>query len=117
MITGVHSLIYTKKVEELRAFFREKLDFPYVETGGGWQIFALPPAELGMHPVEGETRFEMYLMCDDIDATLADLKERGIEIAGPVHDQPWGRSCGIKLPDGSVLGIYEPRHATAIALK
>ena len=119
MITGVHNLMYSKKAEELRTFFREKLDLPFVDAGYGWQIFALPPAELGTHPIEGEgeTRVEMYLMCDDIEGTLADLKAQGVEIAGPVQEQPWGLSSGIKLPDGSVLGIYEPRHATAIALK
>lgn len=117
MITGVHSLIYTKKVEELRTFFREKLDLPFVDAGHGWQIFALPPAEVGMHETEGETHVEMYLMCDDIDGTLAELEAQGVEAAGPIQEQPWGRQSGIRLPDGSVLGIYEPRHATAIGLK
>ena len=116
MINGVHSLIYTKKSEELRTFFRDTLGMKFVDAGGGWQIFALPPAELAMHPDEGETRVEMYLMCDDIKATLADLKAKGVEITGPVEDRRWGLASGIRLPDGSVMGIYEPRHATAIAL-
>jgi len=117
MITGVHSLIYTKKVEELRAFFREQLGLKFVDAGGGWQIFALPPAELAMHPKDGETHVEMYLMCDNIEATVAELKAKGVAIEGAIEDRRWGFSCGIRLPDGSVMGLYEPRHATAIGME
>jgi predicted enzyme related to lactoylglutathione lyase len=117
MINGVHSLIYTKQPEEMRTFFRDVLGLKFVDAGGGWQIFALPPAEVAMHPDDQDTHVEMYLMCDDIEGTLADLKTKGVEISHPVEDRRWGLSAGIRMPDGSVMGIYEPRHATAIGTK
>jgi predicted enzyme related to lactoylglutathione lyase len=83
---------------------------PSADAGGGWLIFALPPAELAVHPAEGETRHELYLMCDDIQATLADLRARGVEVAREVSDQGWGLLAAIRLPDGSEFPIYEPRH-------
>ena len=81
-----------------------------MDAGGGWRIFALPPAELAIHPADGGGRHELYLMCDDIDATLAELRAKGITVARDVSDERWGRLAAIRLPDGSELPIYEPRH-------
>jgi predicted enzyme related to lactoylglutathione lyase len=116
MITGVHALIYTPAAEEVRTFFRDVLEFRSVDAGGGWLIFALPPAELGIHPA-GANSHELYLMCDDIEATVAELRAKGVEFSGPVADAGFGRVATIALPGGSELALYEPRHPTAIDLR
>lgn len=110
MITGMHAIVFSAEAEKVRAFFADVLRMPSVDAGGGWLIFALPPAELAVHPADGETRHELYLMCDDIQATLADLRARGVEVAREVSDQGWGLLAAIRLPDGSEFPIYEPRH-------
>ncbi len=118
MITGAHTIIYTKEAEQLRAFFRDKLGFHCVDAGGGWLIFALPPGELAVHPAEGDSgsegEHELFLMCDDLQKTVADLKTKGVELTKPITEAPFGLLTAIKLPDGNELGIYEPRHPTAI---
>ena len=114
-IIGIHALIYSKKDEATRAFFRDVLGFPSVDAGRGWLIFAAPPAELAVHPAEGDEFHELYLMCDDIDATVADLKRKGVS-TGPIQEQRWGRVTQIALPSGDELGLYEPRHPTAIEM-
>jgi len=116
MINGVHALIYTKQPDAVRAFFRDVVGAPNVDAGHGWLIFALPPAELGIHPAEDEESHELYLMCDDIDRTLAELKTKGIEAAGPISDQGWGRVTSIAITHGVTLGLYQPRHPTALHL-
>ena len=110
MITGMHAIVFSAEAEKVRAFFTDVLGLPSVDAGGGWLIFALPPAELAVHPADGETRHELYLMCDDIQATLADLRARRVEVAREVSDQGWGLLAAIRLPDGSEFPIYEPRH-------
>jgi predicted enzyme related to lactoylglutathione lyase len=114
-INAVHALIYSSKADEVRAFLRDVIGWPHVDDGQGWLIFAMPPAEVGVHPTDGPTTHELYLMCDDIEATMADLGAKGVEFTQPVSDQGWGLVTGIKLADGSTLGLYQPRHATAIA--
>jgi catechol 2,3-dioxygenase-like lactoylglutathione lyase family enzyme len=106
----MHAIVFSAEAEKVRAFFADVLGMPSVDAGGGWLIFALPPAELAVHPADGETRHELYLMCDDIRATLADLRARGVEVAREVSDQGWGLLAAIRLPDGSEFPIYEPRH-------
>ena len=106
----MHAIVFSAEAEKVRAFFADVLGMPSVDAGGGWLIFALPPAELAVHPADGETRHELYLMCDDIQATLADLRARGVEVAREVSDQGWGLLAAIRLPDGSEFPIYEPRH-------
>lgn len=86
------------------------LELPSVDAGGGWLIFAAPPAELAVHPTDGDGYHQLYLMCDDINATLAELAAKGVEIAAGVSDQRWGLVAAIRLPDGTELPIYEPRH-------
>jgi catechol 2,3-dioxygenase-like lactoylglutathione lyase family enzyme len=112
MITGAHAIVYTKDADAVRAFFRGVLEFRSVDAGGGWLIFALPPAELAAHPSDGEPRHELYLMCDDIEATTAELGAKGVEFNGPVTDEGFGLMTAIRLPGGGELGLYEPKHPT-----
>lgn len=112
MITGAHTIIYTKDPESLRAWFRDVLEFPFVDVGEGWLIFSLPPAELAVHPTDGAIRHELFLMCDDIEATVRMLEAKGVATQ-PVRDQGWGRLTSIVMPDGGELGLYEPRHQRA----
>jgi catechol 2,3-dioxygenase-like lactoylglutathione lyase family enzyme len=112
LITGAHTVVFSSDAEADRAFFRDKLELESVDAGGGWLIFALPPSELAVHPSDGSTGHELYLMCDDIEATVADLEGKGVAFARPVEDQGWGRLTAIVLPGGGELGLYEPRHPT-----
>src|ERR1700733_5696747 len=109
MITGLHAIVFSPQAEKVRAFFADVLGLESADAGGGWLIFAHPPAELAVHPAD-DRRHELYLMCDDISATLTELKAKGAEIARDVSDQGWGLLAAIRLPDGSELPIYEPRH-------
>lgn len=114
MITGAHSLLYTTKPDEMRAFFDEVLGLRSVDAGGGWLIFALPPAEVAVHPIDpGGEHHELTLMCDDIDATVGALQARGARFAGGVEDRRWGRTIQLVLPDDMQLMLYEPRHPIA----
>ena len=116
MIKAVHTIVYSNQAEGVRAFFDDVLGLPSVDAGGGWPIFALPPAELAVHPGDEPGRVEMYLMCDDIDQTVEDLRAKGVTFAGPVTEQRWGRSTTIKLADGSELGLYQPKHPSPFQL-
>jgi catechol 2,3-dioxygenase-like lactoylglutathione lyase family enzyme len=110
VITGLHAIVFSPEAEKVRAFFRDVLGLTSVDAGGGWLIFAMPPAELAVHPADGAGRHELYLMCDDIHATLAELRGKGVQVAGDVADLGWGLLAAIRVPDGSELPIYEPRH-------
>lgn len=110
MITGVHAIVFSPDADKARAFFADVLGLSSVDAGGGWPIFALPPAELAVHPADGAARHELYLMCDDIRGTLAELRDKGVEVAREVSDQGWGLLAAVRLPDGTELPIYEPRH-------
>ena len=110
MITGAHSIIYSKNPEADRAFLRDVLQLTSVDVGHGWLIFGLPPAEVAVHPSEENNVHEFYLMCDDIEAFAAQMKEKGIA-CGPVDDQGWGLLSKLTLPGGGELGVYQPRHA------
>ena len=114
MITGVHAIMFSPQAEKVRAFCADVLGLSSADAGGGWLIFALPPAELAVHPADGEARHELYLMCDDIHATLAELRGKGVEVARGVSDQGWGLLAAIRLPDGEELPIYEPRHRSPL---
>ena len=114
MITGAHTIIYTARADEMRAFFRDKLGFPFVDAGGGWPIFALPPAETAVHPIDaGHEHHELGLMCDDLEATMAQLRDHGVEFAGDVAEHRWGRAIQMVLPDGTEMMLYQPLHTTA----
>lgn len=110
MINGTHVIIYSTDAEADRNFIRDVLGFPGVDAGDGWLIFKLPPSEIAVHPTDGPVKQEFYLMCDDIEKTLADVTARGVEISSPVSDHGWGLLASIKLPSGSNLSIYQPRH-------
>ena len=116
MITALHALIYSSRADEVRDFLRDRLGLPHVDSGGGWLIFALPPAEVAVHPTGGAGRHELYLMCDDLNATMDELAAKGVEFTGEVRDQEWGRETGIRLPGGDVLGLYQPKHEVAYDL-
>ena len=115
-IIGLHAILYSKKADETRKFFTDVLGFPSVDAGRGWLIFAAPPAELAVHPAEDDEQHELYLMCDDVNATIAQLNAKGVTTT-PVSEQPWGRLTEIVLPSGQKLGLYEPKHPKAIDLK
>jgi catechol 2,3-dioxygenase-like lactoylglutathione lyase family enzyme len=114
-ITGSHVIIYSRDAEADREFFRDVLECPYVEAGDNWLIFKLPPSEVAFHPIGGAETQELYLMCDDIDATVDWLASKGITCAAVV-DQGWGLLTAIQLPGGGELGMYQPRHPLAIDL-
>jgi predicted enzyme related to lactoylglutathione lyase len=115
LISGVHSLIYSHDAEADRAFFRDVLGLDSVDSGGGWLIFALPPAELAVHPTEDEDDHELYLLCDDIEATAKELERRKVPITRPFDEERWGRVTRITLPGGGRIGLYQPKHALAHA--
>jgi hypothetical protein len=111
----MHAIIYSREAEALRELLGKTLGFRSVDAGGGWLIFALPPAELAAHPAEDGGRHELYLMCDDIEQTVKELEGRGVELTGPVTDEGFGLITAIKLPGGGELGLYEPRHPTPLS--
>jgi len=113
MINGAHVVIYTKDAEADRAFFRDVLKFPSVDAGHGWLIFAMPPAEAAFHDSESNDKHELYLMCDDIAATLKDLASKKVKVSD-VNEQRWGKLATFQLPGGGKVGIYEPKHPSPI---
>jgi predicted enzyme related to lactoylglutathione lyase len=117
VITSAHSIIYASDPEQARAFFRDVLELPYVDVHDGWLIFRLPPGELGIHPESGSEapsgRHELYLMCDDLDQTIAELTAKGAEFTTPVTEAGFGRRTSIRVPGGGEIGLYQPRHRTA----
>lgn len=112
-VTGFHALIYTSEPEAVRAIFRDVFEFEHVDAGEGWLIFRLPPAELGIHPAE-RSKHEISLMCDDLEATMAELRARGVEFTREPQDEGYGITTVMRLPGGSEVQLYEPRHPTAI---
>jgi hypothetical protein len=108
-INGAHVIVYSTNVDADREFFRDVLELPNVDVGGGWLIFGLPPAEVAVHPAESESH-ELYLMCDDIESFMTEMGQRNIA-CGPVQDQGWGLLSQVILPGGGKLGVYQPRHA------
>lgn len=117
MINGIHGVIYTRDAEGVRAFFKDKLGYPFVNAGHGWLIFALPPAELGIHPIDKGGHHELWLMCDDLKKTVAQLTAKGVEFNGPMTDEGFGYVTAIKMPGGGELGLFQPKHPTALHLK
>ena len=115
MITGSHVIIYSNDADADRAFFSDVLEYPHVDAGGGWLIFKLPPGEVAVHPTDGPQSQELYLMCDDIGATVEQLAHKGVTCS-EVSDQGWGLLTSIRLPGGGDLGLYEPRHPRAAEL-
>jgi len=116
LINGAHLVIYTKDSEADRAFFRDVLKFTSVDAGDGWLIFALPPAEAAFHDSEKNDQHELFLMCDDIAATVNDLKSKNVKVSD-VSEQRWGKLATLALPGGGKIGVYEPKHASPSGLK
>jgi catechol 2,3-dioxygenase-like lactoylglutathione lyase family enzyme len=110
MITGAHTIIYSSNPEADRAFFRDVLGLKYVDSGEGWLIFALPPAELAVHPAEQGGRHELFLLCDDVEAFVLEMMQQGVGCT-PIQNQDWGRLTAITLPGGGRFGVYQPTHA------
>jgi catechol 2,3-dioxygenase-like lactoylglutathione lyase family enzyme len=111
MIDGAHVVLFVPDAEATRAFLRDTVGLPGVDAGDGWIIFALPPAEVAAHPTAGPVAHELYLTCDDLEATLADLRARGVELADEPSTRDWGVVVRLKVPGGGTIGLYEPRHA------
>ncbi len=109
MINGAHVIIFSTDAEADRAFMRDVLGLPYVDVGDGWLIFALPPAEMAIHPAEANDRHELYLTCDDIQAIVREMQGRGISCS-LIEEQSWGLLTRVGLPGGGSLGVYEPSH-------
>jgi hypothetical protein len=118
-ITGAHAVLYTAEPDALRDVFRDVFGFSHVDAGDGWLIFKLPPAELGIHPADGPTfesgfRHQLTLMCDDIAATVDELRAKGVDVRGEPLDEGWGITTTLVLPGDVEVMLYEPRHPTAI---
>jgi catechol 2,3-dioxygenase-like lactoylglutathione lyase family enzyme len=116
VITGSHVIVYSTDPEADRAFFADVLGYPHVDAGGGWLIFKLPPAEVAVHPSDGPTGHELFFMCDDLEATMTDLRAKGVDFVDEVSDERWGRLTHLRLPGGGDVGLYEPHHPLAIDL-
>jgi hypothetical protein len=113
-IKGAHVLLNTPEPEALRAVFRDVFGLDHVDAGEGWLIFRLPPAELGVHPSDGQTDHALSFICDDINATVTELREKGIEVLHEPNNAGFGIETTVRLPGGVLVQIYEPRHPTAI---
>jgi catechol 2,3-dioxygenase-like lactoylglutathione lyase family enzyme len=121
VITGFHTIVYSTDPEATRGFFRDVLRWPSLDAGGGWLIFKTPPSELGVHPTSGDAGeawssvpyHQASLMCDDIEATVAELRERGVEVAEDVRDQGFGLVTSLQVPGAGWLMLYQPRHGLA----
>jgi catechol 2,3-dioxygenase-like lactoylglutathione lyase family enzyme len=120
VITGTHAIIYADDADRVRAFFRDTLELPNVDAHDGWLIFKLPPAELGIHPTNqpdlASGKHQLWLMCDDIEHTVADLRDRGVEFTSSVENQGFGLVTTLRIPGGGEIGLYQPRHPTAYDL-
>jgi len=113
MIDGAHMILYSRDAEADRAFLAGVLDGPRIDVGGGWLIVALPASEIAVHPTDGPPSHELFFLCDDIDATVSELAGKGGEQTGPISEEQWGRVARFRLPGGSEIGVYEPKHPRA----
>jgi predicted enzyme related to lactoylglutathione lyase len=119
MVNGIHALVYVQDAAKARAFFRDTLGWPSVDAGRGWLIFALPPAEIAAHPSEAGAesgRCDLYLMCNDVEATVGELRRKGVEVVRPIADHGWGLVTAIRIPGGGEMGLYQPKHPIAHGL-
>ncbi|MQY15483.1 hypothetical protein SRB5_56650 [Streptomyces sp. RB5] len=116
MINGAHVILHSTDADADRAFLRDTLGYPHVDAGAGWLIFRLPPAEAAVHPTDGEPRHELYLMCNNVRATVAELEAKGVEFTREVTEHNWGKVTSFRLPGGGEIGLYEPLHPVAYTL-
>jgi catechol 2,3-dioxygenase-like lactoylglutathione lyase family enzyme len=112
MISSTHVVIYSTDAEADRAFFGDTLGFRHVDAGQGWLIFALPPAEVAIHPSDAP-KHELYLMCDDLKSEIAALTKKGVAFSA-VEEARWGSITKLRLPSGAEIGLYQPKHKTAL---
>jgi catechol 2,3-dioxygenase-like lactoylglutathione lyase family enzyme len=112
VIFGAHVIVYSNDAEADRRFFQEVLGFSSVDAGHGWLIFALPPAELAVHPGEGDASRELYFMCDDLEVEMGRLRSKGVDCS-EVEEARWGSVTKVRLPGGGDVGLYQPKHPTA----
>jgi catechol 2,3-dioxygenase-like lactoylglutathione lyase family enzyme len=115
MISGAHVVVYTKDAEADRTFFHDVLGFRSVDAGHGWLIFGLPPGEAAFHPSEKNGPHELYFLCEDLKIEMAALTEKGVTCSA-VHEERWGSITKIRLPGGGEIGLYQPKHPTALDL-
>ena len=115
MISGAHVIVYSKDAEADRTFFRDVLGFQSVDAGHGWLIFALPPGEAAFHPASENGPHELYFMCDSLKSEMASLAKKGVKCA-KVEEARWGSITKMKLPGGGEIGLYQPKHPTALGL-
>jgi hypothetical protein len=113
MIHGAHVIIHSKDPEADRAFFRDVLEYESVDAGHGWLIFALPPSEVAVHPSDENDSDELFLMCDDVHALIAEMKQKKVKCS-PVDEQRWGSITRLALPGGGTLGVYQPKHPSPL---
>jgi catechol 2,3-dioxygenase-like lactoylglutathione lyase family enzyme len=113
MIHGAHIIIYSKNADADRAFFRDVLEYPSADAGHGWLIFALPPAEIAVHPSDENDVHEFYFMCDDVQALIEDMTKRNVTCSA-IDEQRWGSITRITLPGGGKIGVYQPKHASLL---
>jgi hypothetical protein len=115
MIHGAHVILFSKDVDRDRAFFKKVLKYPFADAGGGWLIFALPPAEIALHPSD-ESMHQLYLMCDDVKDFIAKMKKHDLACS-KIDEQRWGSITYLTLPSGAKLGVYQPKHASPLDKK
>jgi hypothetical protein len=115
VISGAHVIVFSKDAEADRTFFRDALGFASVDAGHGWVIFALPPAEVAFHPAAENDRHELYFMCEDLEAERKRLAQNNVECS-TVQEERWGSIIKIRLPGGGQVGVYQPKHPTALHL-
>jgi catechol 2,3-dioxygenase-like lactoylglutathione lyase family enzyme len=116
MIAGAHIIVYTQDADADRAFFRDVLGFAAVDAGHGWLIFSLPPAEAAFHPATVNDKHELYLMCDDLVEEMTSLKQKGVTCS-PTREERWGTLTSVPLPGGGTVGLYQPKHPTALSMR
>ncbi|MGH3027278.1 MAG: VOC family protein [Gaiellaceae bacterium] len=118
MIAGAHAILFAADADSARAFLRDVLGLAGVDAGEGWLIFSLPPTELAVHPGPGRERtvgqHELFLMCHDIERTVTELREKGVEFVAPISDEGYGLMTRLRIPGGGEIGLYEPRHPTPL---
>jgi predicted enzyme related to lactoylglutathione lyase len=115
MITGMHTIVYGEDADKVRSFFKDVLGLSSVDAGHGWLIFAAPPTEIAAHPTEPGSpgKHEIYLMCDDVEKTVAELTAKGVEFTAPITEERWGRLTELRIPGGGKMGLYQPKHPLA----
>jgi len=115
MINAAHAIVYAEDADKARAFFRDVLDFPAIDVGGGWLVFGLPRTELAAHPTGPDVAggHELFFLCDDVEKTVADLTAKGAEFDGEIVDRGWGLYVTMRVPGAGTMGLYQPRHPTA----